>query len=330
MDSYNNDKYSNKRDVNETDDNEGKLFVGGLAWETDEESLRSYFEKFGPIEAINLKKNKDDTSKHRGFAFIKFKYAQDAEAALCQKEAHVLDGSKIDPKSACPLGIKPEQRTKKIFVGGLQAETTEERLKDYFGQYGEIQNNIEFALDHDKKKRRGFCFIEFGSESIVDRIVKQKYHEVAGKRLETKRALSKQQQQELAVQDNFRKVSAGGAGGAVIGLTGGYQGLGGAAAGLGGAYAQPVIYIHPDSLSTAYPHLNLQGLAGGLAAGYPGLAAAGTQYSAALETIYQPYSAVRDIKGAKVKGAAGVGGKVSYGNPYGKSRDGGRDPYSNY
>ena len=29
----------------------------------------------------------------------------------------------------------------------------------------------------------GFCFIEFASESIVDRIVKQKYHTVAGKRV---------------------------------------------------------------------------------------------------------------------------------------------------
>ena len=29
------------------------------------ESLRNYFETYGPVESINLKRNKDDASKHR-------------------------------------------------------------------------------------------------------------------------------------------------------------------------------------------------------------------------------------------------------------------------
>lgn len=50
-------------------------------------------------------------------------------------------------------------------------------------------------------------------------------------------------------------------------------------------YGQPVIYIHPDSLSTAYPMsaLGLQGLTGG--------------YSSALETLYTPYSAANSRQG---------------------------------
>merc|ERR1712080_736658 len=98
------------------DDSEGKLFVGGLAWESNEDSIKSYFEKYGNVEAVNLKKNKEDATKHRGFAFVKFAHAEDAEAVLNQIEPHFIDGSKVDPKSACPIGIKPEQRTKKIFI----------------------------------------------------------------------------------------------------------------------------------------------------------------------------------------------------------------------
>ena len=47
---------------------------------------------------------------------------------------HIVDGFKIDPKSACPLGVRPEERTRKVFVGGLQAQTTEEILIEYFSQ----------------------------------------------------------------------------------------------------------------------------------------------------------------------------------------------------
>ena len=33
--------------------------------------------------------------RFRGFAFVKFKYAEDADKVLTQKEAHILDGSKV-------------------------------------------------------------------------------------------------------------------------------------------------------------------------------------------------------------------------------------------
>ena len=83
---------------------------------------------------------------------------------------------------------------------------------------------------------------------------------------------------------DIRKVAGGSA---VIGLSG-YAGLGGTA-----QYAQPVIYIHPDSLSTAYP-LGVGGVSALTA--YPAIATGGTQYTSALETLYQPYGAGRDGK----------------------------------
>ena len=184
------------------DDSEGKLFVGGLAWESTEETIKQYFDQFGLVESVNLKRSKEDPSKHRGFCFVKFASQESADSVLKQGSPHMLDGSKIDPKSACPAGVRPEQRTKKIFVGGLQEQTTEERLMEYFSQFGQVQNKIEFAVDRTTGKKRGFCFVEFASEGIVDRIVKMQYHDIAGKRLETKRALSKQQQAEEAARQS--------------------------------------------------------------------------------------------------------------------------------
>lgn len=41
------------------DDLSGKIFVGGLSWNTTDEMLRLYFEKFGEVEAVDLMINKE-------------------------------------------------------------------------------------------------------------------------------------------------------------------------------------------------------------------------------------------------------------------------------
>ena len=59
----------------------GKLFVGGLAWATNDESLRAHFEQFG--EVVDAKVITDrDTGRSRGFGFIT--YGDPAHAAEAQ------------------------------------------------------------------------------------------------------------------------------------------------------------------------------------------------------------------------------------------------------
>lgn len=54
---------------------------------------------------------------------------------LEQKE-HRLDGRPIDPKKAMAMKKEP---VKKIFVGGLNPEATEETIREYFGAFGEVR-----------------------------------------------------------------------------------------------------------------------------------------------------------------------------------------------
>ena len=54
------------------------------------------------------------------------------EQVLDQKE-HRLDGRVIDPKKAMAMKKDP---VKKIFVGGLNPEATEEKIREYFGEFG--------------------------------------------------------------------------------------------------------------------------------------------------------------------------------------------------
>lgn len=46
-----------------------KIFVGGLAWETQRETMRRYFEQFGEIlEAVVI--NDRNTGRSKGYGFV--------------------------------------------------------------------------------------------------------------------------------------------------------------------------------------------------------------------------------------------------------------------
>lgn len=50
---------------------------------------------------------------------------------------HKLDGKLIDPKRA--KALKGKEPPKKVFVGGLSPDTSEEQIKEYFGAFGEVR-----------------------------------------------------------------------------------------------------------------------------------------------------------------------------------------------
>ncbi|KAL6538581.1 hypothetical protein OROGR_012569 [Orobanche gracilis] len=67
----------------------GKLFVGGISWEANEERLREYFGAFGEvIEAVIMRDR--TTGQARSFGFIVFADASVTEKVV--RERHVIDG----------------------------------------------------------------------------------------------------------------------------------------------------------------------------------------------------------------------------------------------
>ncbi|KAK4267080.1 hypothetical protein QN277_023916 [Acacia crassicarpa] len=71
-----------------------KIFVGGLAWETQRDTMRRYFEQFGEIlEAVVI--TDKNTGRSKGYGFVTFK---DPEAAMraCQNPSPVIDGRRAN------------------------------------------------------------------------------------------------------------------------------------------------------------------------------------------------------------------------------------------
>ncbi|XP_071790964.1 RNA-binding protein Musashi homolog Rbp6-like isoform X7 [Asterias amurensis] len=169
----------------------GKMFIGGLSWQTETDSLRDYFRKYGDIKECVIMR--DPTSKKsRGFGFVTFGDPKCVEKVL-KTERHEVDSKKIDPKVAFPKRSppKPVTRTKKIFIGGLAAQTTPEDLKNYFQQFGKVED-VTLMMDRQTNRHRGFGFVVMENEDNVDKICDMHYHEVKDKMVEAKKAQPKE------------------------------------------------------------------------------------------------------------------------------------------
>jgi len=80
-----------------------KLFIGGLAWHTDENALRQKFEEFGAVEEAVVVKDRD-TGRSRGFGFVRYGQEADAEAAIAAMNNIEFDGRTIRVDKASERG----------------------------------------------------------------------------------------------------------------------------------------------------------------------------------------------------------------------------------
>eukprot|EP00250_Pteridium_aquilinum_P007704 c17373_g1_i1 orf=161-691(+) len=71
-----------------------KLFIGGLSFNTQEDSLRQAFSPHGDIQDVRIITDRE-TGRSRGFGFVTFGSEADAEAALQGMDGKVVDGRAI-------------------------------------------------------------------------------------------------------------------------------------------------------------------------------------------------------------------------------------------
>lgn len=93
------------------------------------EELREHFGQYGDIESINVKTD-PQTGRSRGFAFIVYAAAESIDKVTAAGE-HIINNKKVDPKKA-------KARHGKIFVGGLTTEISDDEIKAFFGQFGNV------------------------------------------------------------------------------------------------------------------------------------------------------------------------------------------------
>ncbi|XP_060945177.1 heterogeneous nuclear ribonucleoprotein A3 isoform X1 [Limanda limanda] len=179
-----------------------KLFIGGLSFETTEESLRAHFEQWGSLTDCVVMR--DPSSKRsRGFGFVTYASTVEVDEAM-KMRPHKVDGRVVEPKRAVSRedSNKPgaHMTVKKIFVGGIKEDTEEYHIREHFEKYGKIEC-IDIMEERSTGKKRGFCFVSFDDHDTVDKIVAQKFHSINSHNCEVRKALSKQ---EMCAMSNDR------------------------------------------------------------------------------------------------------------------------------
>lgn len=88
-----------------------------------------------------------------------------------------------------------ETTLRKLFVGGIRPDTSDEDFRDYFATFGEIEDCVHIR-NKQTKMSKGFGFVTYKQQESVDKCLTAKPHSINQKDVDVKRAVPKDQPQE--------------------------------------------------------------------------------------------------------------------------------------
>lgn len=83
-----------------------KLFIGSLAWATNDDSLRDFFATVGTVVSANVIKDRE-TGRSKGFGFVEMSTDEEAKEAIAKLDGKDLDGRPIVVNEARPREERP-------------------------------------------------------------------------------------------------------------------------------------------------------------------------------------------------------------------------------
>lgn len=236
------------------------MFVGGLNWDTTDETLRNYFSEFGKVDACTIMR--DASGRSRGFAFLTFEDPAAVNAVMVRE--HYLDGKIIDPKRAIPR--QEHSRTQKVFVGGLAPSVTNDSMRQFFSQFGKVID-ATVMIDRDSSRSKGFGFVTFDEKTDVERLIGMGGLDIEGKVVEVK--LAQPRGAQIAAQGGYqqRDYQGGGGGGGPAMQASGGAAYGQPAAAAAAAATTGQTPFDPQALAQLYQRMFQFGAGSGYAGG---------------------------------------------------------------
>ncbi len=85
-----------------------KLFVGSLAWATNDDTLGAHFASCGTVASAKVVTDRE-SGRSRGFGFVEFENDAEGDAAVEKLNNSELDGRTITVNEARPREDKPRR-----------------------------------------------------------------------------------------------------------------------------------------------------------------------------------------------------------------------------
>ncbi|XP_015913423.1 heterogeneous nuclear ribonucleoprotein R isoform X2 [Parasteatoda tepidariorum] len=137
-----------------------EVFVGKIPKTIFEDELIPVFEKCGQIWDLRLMMD-PLTGQNRGYAFITYCNREAAQSAVKQ-----LDNYEI--KSGKNLKVNVSVPNLRLFVGNIPKSKSKDEIFEEFGKLtAGLSEVIIYSTPDDKRKNRGFCFLEYESHKAA-------------------------------------------------------------------------------------------------------------------------------------------------------------------
>jgi RNA recognition motif-containing protein len=144
-------------------DDPTNLIVNYLPVYFTEEHLRELFAQYGHIESLIVMYNKhDNRKKSKGYGFVKFGNAEDAQAAI-----DGVDGTRIANKTIKVSVARPgrARRSSNVFVSRLPVNWVDQDLASAFSEFGHIVECRVLTFGDGVSRRCGFVRYDSDEEA---------------------------------------------------------------------------------------------------------------------------------------------------------------------
>jgi nucleolin len=167
---------------NPADADKLEVFIKSLSFDVDENALQEIFGKYGTMTKCKLVMS---NGRSKGIAFVEYDNHESAQKAVDAENGNTHFGRQIavefsgnKPQPDGPTSGAPGE-TNCIFCGNIGFYTTEETIRGFFGQAGNV-STVRIALGEDGRAR-GFCHVEFETPADAVEAMKLNGQEIDGR-----------------------------------------------------------------------------------------------------------------------------------------------------